>query len=209
MPYRESSATLCGRTYTMRTHPATEAIDLMKCLGKYLPQEIIEILIRAQVEVEATAQLKTANVMSVMLARIYGYHPPVADGSDASKDLSFWARECFKYCSVSPLPWGVDLPGSAHEHFDQLFSGNLGEMVEVLMWLLPANFTTPSTSIPSQNGESTRGPGGPAQESTFQKSTQGSSSSSKTGAESTFPPTLDSVQISTTSTSSSSTGRAK
>ena len=154
--YREATETINGRTYRMRTLPASEAIDLMKGLGKYLPEKILHILILAQVNAKAVEDLKSPKVLAAMLAAVYGHQPQVAGDSDPSKDLSHWARECFKYCTVDPLPFGKDLKGSAYEHFDELFSGDLGELVEVLLWLLPANFTKPSISEGAQNGSDTQ-----------------------------------------------------
>jgi hypothetical protein len=92
-----------------------------------------------------------------MLAAVYGHQPAVPEGANPQQDLSYWARECFKYCEVHPLPFGNNIGGSAYEHFDSIFSGNLGEMVEVLLWLLPLNFTKPdSESGQHQDGDHTQ-----------------------------------------------------
>lgn len=178
--YREETATICGRTYTMKTHPGLTAIDLQKGLGKYLPKKVLMILIMAQANRSAIEQLREPEVMAALLASIYGHQPELAADREPSKDLSFWIREALRYTMVDPLPFGVDARGSAYEHFDEIFSGNMGELIEVLMFVLPANFTTHSSSSPSPSGDDTPKPEEDTQGSSPKVSIKRRSSSSKT-----------------------------
>ncbi len=179
MPYREARAKIDGRVWEMRTHDASEAIDLMKGLGKYLPANILQILILAQVNAEAIEKLNEPSIMAAMLAAVYGHSPVVASDKDSAKDLSYWIRECFKHTTVDPLPFGVNVKGSAYDHFDTLFSGDLNGVVEVLKWLLPANFTKPPSSPPSPDGEDIPSSEDPTKASSPQVSIRVSSSPAK------------------------------
>lgn len=176
MPYREAKTKIDGRVWEMRTHDASEAIDLMKGLGKYLPANILQILILAQVNPAAVDQLKDPEIMAAMLAAVYGHSPTVAPDKDSAKDLSYWIRECFKHATVDPLPFGTKIKGSAYEHFEILFSGDLGGMVQVLMWLLPSNFTKPDSSNLSPSGDDTQSSEAPTAASSHPMSIRVSSS---------------------------------
>jgi len=135
---RESTTQICGRTYSITTHPTAEGLRLMFGIGKLLPQKVIQIILLAQDESTETLQaLRAPEVMAGLLASVYGY---------ADKDTHACIQDAFRYCNVYPLPFGKDIQGSAHEHFDALYSGNYAELVEALIWVLVENFKKPSES---------------------------------------------------------------
>ena len=182
MPYRTESTVIDGRTWEMRTHPGSEAIDLKMGLGKYLPANILQILICAQSAPEAMDALDAPEIKAAMLAAIYGYSAPAGSNGDG-RPLSYWVRESMRYTTVDPLPFGVDIKGSAYEHFDEVFSGDLDGVVEVMKWLLSVNFTKPSSSNQSPDGEGTPSSEAPTEGSSRRPSIRVSSSPAKTPPE--------------------------
>ena len=144
---RESTTQICGRTYSITTHPADEGLRLMFGIGKLLPQKVIQLILMATEEsAETIERIRTPEIMSGLLASVYKF----AD-DDAHEAL----RNAFKYCTVHPLPFGVEMQGNAHEHFGALYSGNYPEMVEAMIWILVENFKRPSESpaVSPSNGD--------------------------------------------------------
>lgn len=138
---REETTQICGRTYSITTHPADEGLHLMFGIGKLLPQKVIQIILLATDESEETLQaLRAPEVLAGLLASVYSY---------ADEGTHSAIRDAFKYCTVHPLPFGKDMSGSAHEHFGALYSGNYTELVEAMIWILVENFKQPSDSKPS------------------------------------------------------------
>jgi len=147
---RESTTQICGRTYSITTHPTDEGLRLMFGIGKLLPQKVLQLILMAKDESAETLQaLRDPEVMAGLLASVYRY---------ASDESHTAIHDAFKYCTVHPLPFGKAMAGSAYEHYDALYSGNYGELVDAMIWILVENFKQPSASKVDQSSAGTDTP---------------------------------------------------
>lgn len=131
----EHRTTIDGVTYTTRTFPATEGLDLIQRLVRLLGPDAMRLVLELE-DHEAGAVLGEAAVVAAMVSGAASRAEP---GEFASM-----AKAVLKYTHADQVTIGdAVVAGSVATHFDTHFAARYQHLMEVCIWAARASFGTP------------------------------------------------------------------
>lgn len=137
----EQSKEIDGVTYTTKTYPAIEGLELIRRLTELVSEEVLNLVIRSE-DGELEALLADPAVLTAIVRNTMGRLGP--------GELGALCKDLVRHCTADKVAIGeaYALNKSVHEHFDTHFAGRYQHLLDVCVWCARVGFAKPSPAAP-------------------------------------------------------------
>lgn len=131
----EHTQVIDGITYTTRTFPATQGLELIRQLARLVSDEIVTLILGVD-DKDVAGLLSDSGVLFQIVRGAARDAEPGAFGDMAKAILGRTTADKVRIGEA-------EVDASVHQHFDTHFAGRYMHLLEVCMWVLRVGFGGP------------------------------------------------------------------